>query len=301
MLSNTVKINEGRIVSKETNVITKDTRDSIESLHSDWSKNKNDLSKLSRLAEVTKYTKDVDMNNPSAIQQEIDRLEDFLDTSASGPKVFEINQQIVSLKKRLKELRESGKDEEDFYTKDPPKNVDEEETEDKGGLEHEYMRFKTMNEAQLRTRLGKITDVTKLGDFIQVAGEYGYRDLQKEARKRYKWLTGQKDAEEETEDRLEKVEELSDASLKTLIQNFKKTGETSTEEYKQLTSEASKRGISVDSEEEEPTEDEHIGFEKLVEKLKSSGRSEESAKKIAAYIGRKKYGAKKFAKMGHGG
>ena len=41
-------------------------------------------------------------------------------------------------------------------------------------------------------------------------------------------------------------------------------------------------------------EEEYIGFDKLVSKLKKQGRSEESAKAIAASIGRKKYGKKNF-------
>lgn len=42
-------------------------------------------------------------------------------------------------------------------------------------------------------------------------------------------------------------------------------------------------------------------FAKLVDKLKSSGKSEESAKAIAAAAGRKKYGAKEMAKMAKAG
>lgn len=38
-------------------------------------------------------------------------------------------------------------------------------------------------------------------------------------------------------------------------------------------------------------------FKKLKGELKKEGKSEESAKKIAASIGRKKYGASKMAKM----
>lgn len=38
--------------------------------------------------------------------------------------------------------------------------------------------------------------------------------------------------------------------------------------------------------------DAHIGFEKLVEKLEDKGNSAESARKIAASIGREKYGEK---------
>lgn len=40
-------------------------------------------------------------------------------------------------------------------------------------------------------------------------------------------------------------------------------------------------------------------FEKLEEKLEGQGKSEKSAKAIAAAAGRKKYGKKKFAKMAH--
>lgn len=47
--------------------------------------------------------------------------------------------------------------------------------------------------------------------------------------------------------------------------------------------------------------DEHIGFKKLTEKLEHKGNSAESAKKIAAYIGRKKYGAKGMAKKAAAG
>jgi len=42
-------------------------------------------------------------------------------------------------------------------------------------------------------------------------------------------------------------------------------------------------------------------FAKLVSKLKGEGKSEESAKAIAASIGRKKYGKKKFQKMARKG
>lgn len=42
-------------------------------------------------------------------------------------------------------------------------------------------------------------------------------------------------------------------------------------------------------------------FEKLVGQLKTSGKSEESAKAIAASVGRKKYGKAKMAKMAAAG
>jgi len=42
-------------------------------------------------------------------------------------------------------------------------------------------------------------------------------------------------------------------------------------------------------------------FAKLVDKLKSSGKSEESAKAIAASVGRKKYGTKEMARMAKAG
>jgi len=38
-------------------------------------------------------------------------------------------------------------------------------------------------------------------------------------------------------------------------------------------------------------------FEKLTSKIEKTGKSKESAKAIAAAIGRKKYGAKKMSKM----
>ena len=38
----------------------------------------------------------------------------------------------------------------------------------------------------------------------------------------------------------------------------------------------------------------YMGFEKLEHKLKSQGKSEASAEAIAASVGRKKYGKKKF-------
>lgn len=42
-------------------------------------------------------------------------------------------------------------------------------------------------------------------------------------------------------------------------------------------------------------------FKKLTQKLEKSGKSKESAKAIAASIGRKKYGAKKMASMAKAG
>jgi hypothetical protein len=40
----------------------------------------------------------------------------------------------------------------------------------------------------------------------------------------------------------------------------------------------------------------YMGFSKLVAKIEAEGKSEESAKAIAASVGRKKYGKKKFQK-----
>jgi len=40
-------------------------------------------------------------------------------------------------------------------------------------------------------------------------------------------------------------------------------------------------------------------WDQLVAKLKGEGYSDEAAARIAASIGRKKYGAKKFSKLGH--
>lgn len=42
----------------------------------------------------------------------------------------------------------------------------------------------------------------------------------------------------------------------------------------------------------------HIGFQKLQGQLEAKGNSKDRAGAIAAAIGRKKYGAKKFAAMG---
>jgi|TARA_R100000084_G_scaffold91962_1_gene45832 hypothetical protein len=44
-----------------------------------------------------------------------------------------------------------------------------------------------------------------------------------------------------------------------------------------------------------------IGFKKLVSNLERKGKSKESAQKIAAFIGRKKYGKSKMSKMAAAG
>ncbi len=44
-----------------------------------------------------------------------------------------------------------------------------------------------------------------------------------------------------------------------------------------------------------------VGFKKLVSNLQRKGKSKDSAQKIAAYIGRKKYGKSKMAKMSAAG
>lgn len=44
-------------------------------------------------------------------------------------------------------------------------------------IEHERYRFSRMNERGLWTRLGRITDVTKLRNFIVMCEQYGYRSL----------------------------------------------------------------------------------------------------------------------------
>ena len=51
----------------------------------------------------------------------------------------------------------------------------------------------------------------------------------------------------------------------------------------------------------EKKKDTHLGFKKLEEKLEKSGKSEKSAKAIAASIGRKKYGATEMAKKAAAG
>ncbi|CAB4123491.1 hypothetical protein UFOVP46_17 [uncultured Caudovirales phage] len=45
----------------------------------------------------------------------------------------------------------------------------------------------------------------------------------------------------------------------------------------------------------------HLGFKKLAEKLEKSGKSEKSAKAIAASVGRAKYGATEMAKKAKAG
>lgn len=49
--------------------------------------------------------------------------------------------------------------------------------------------------------------------------------------------------------------------------------------------------------EEVELDEKYIGFKKLADKIEKKGNSKESANKIAAFIGRKKYGKKKFAAM----
>jgi hypothetical protein len=45
----------------------------------------------------------------------------------------------------------------------------------------------------------------------------------------------------------------------------------------------------------------HMGFKKLEKKIEKSGKSEESAKKITASIGFKKYGKDKMMEAAHKG
>ena len=47
----------------------------------------------------------------------------------------------------------------------------------KKGIEHDRMRFRTMTQNQLYTRLGRIKDQDKLDRFVKLADEYGYRAL----------------------------------------------------------------------------------------------------------------------------
>jgi hypothetical protein len=52
-------------------------------------------------------------------------------------------------------------------------------------MEHERMRFKTMTQRQLYTRLGRIVHVDKLQKFILVAKEFGYASLAKTAQRKF--------------------------------------------------------------------------------------------------------------------
>lgn len=45
----------------------------------------------------------------------------------------------------------------------------------------------------------------------------------------------------------------------------------------------------------------YVGFKKLVSKLKGQGKSKAAAEGIAASVGRKKYGAKRFNKAARAG
>jgi len=45
----------------------------------------------------------------------------------------------------------------------------------------------------------------------------------------------------------------------------------------------------------------YMGFDKLTESLKEKGHDEDSAKALAAWIGRKKYGASQMAQMAQAG
>ena len=58
------------------------------------------------------------------------------------------------------------------------------------GLEHERMRFSSMNERQLFARLNKITTEEKLRNFTTIAAAYSYWDLVKAAEKRMEELFG---------------------------------------------------------------------------------------------------------------
>lgn len=71
-------------------------------------------------------------------------------------------------------------------------------------MEHERKRFSQMTELQLWSRLGKITTVEKLNNFIRLAKEYNYPDLEIAAKGRLFKLTGQRPSlpsiDEEQED-----------------------------------------------------------------------------------------------------
>ncbi len=61
----------------------------------------------------------------------------------------------------------------------------------KNPIEHERMRFKTMTQEQLLTRLRKITHPEKLESFIVMAREYGYSLLIKIATEKLNQSGGQ--------------------------------------------------------------------------------------------------------------
>ena len=58
------------------------------------------------------------------------------------------------------------------------------------GIEHERMRFRTMTERQLWTRLGKVFDHQKLRDYSKMAEEFNYLDLAIASQAKLARLTG---------------------------------------------------------------------------------------------------------------
>lgn len=57
-------------------------------------------------------------------------------------------------------------------------------------IQHERNRFNTMTPGRLATRLSKITHPQKLRNFVQMAREFGYSNLEEAAIIRYNTLRG---------------------------------------------------------------------------------------------------------------
>ena len=57
-------------------------------------------------------------------------------------------------------------------------------------IAHERRRFSDMSQAKLRTRLSRITKVDKLLNFANMADEFGYTDLARQARQKFERITG---------------------------------------------------------------------------------------------------------------
>ena len=73
-------------------------------------------------------------------------------------------------------------------------------------MEHERMRFRTMNLRQLEARLYKIKSEEKLERFIIVAGDYGYENLQWEAKRKLAKMRGISLRENKPNQKVEKKE-----------------------------------------------------------------------------------------------
>ena len=255
-----------------------------DALHADWMKDKNDLSKLARLVNATKDSA-ILVDKLSELQaQEVARLFDCKYELKGNQIVFsnlkgsEQNQGLISFIKLKGGQVVFVNSVEDALRPWSSKSYDE-------GYE------------AARGAFPKGANPYKDFDLIRAwnkGWEDGNKDYQLLSRTKEFVRHGPsyrpRDSEEDfyTEDPLTKKGEEIMGSMK------EQYGEKKGEQVFYASKNAGKI-TGVDA------QDEHIGFEKLVEKFKAQGKSQESAEKLAAYIGRKKYGAKRMGQMAHGG